>query len=512
MHFCRSVLKSATLFAALMALLISLVPVTAEAAPGRARVINGNVRTADDKPLRVAPWFMDTWHYNDFNNNRGTYRNYFNNLKGYGINCVRICPWMGAYDRNLATDTNTRNQYLDIIKTVVGWAAQEDMYVIVNCHTQFHATWNYNIVRNFWDEALKTSNYSNGLNLANQTHVIFELTNEPQPNQAKGDYQRLYNFVRGKAPNTHFILASHFKADDQGFNRNDLASLNVDWSKTSYGFHAYDWPNNNGNINPNSMNYAVNEFRNNGYPIICTEMFSLEDPDNLPMNFNNIGENIENAEDLNMSWAVWAPRANYQAIGNGNDQFNQYHDQIKFDSRFTNELSSRGIDLNNTSGGGNAGGGNNGGGDNGGGNNGGGSATFPGPLKLTNQWKQWNVDVQGTWDWAGIIIKPANGSNNQKWDLVPVSGTSDVYRIKHTPTGKYLTSQNANEWSQVLLAPLNTGWWSQMWVVSDAGGGNYRLKNRWTNYYLSCQGDNGGDVYQAGLRSNWSSQKWKFPQ
>ncbi|MEO1237624.1 MAG: cellulase family glycosylhydrolase [Planctomycetota bacterium] len=478
----------------------------AGAAPARAKVQNGNVVTSSGQPLRIAPWFMDTWHYNDFNNNRGIYRNYFNTIKSYGINCVRITPYMGDYDRDLATNTNARNQYTDIIQTVVGWAGQEGLYVIVNNHTRFHSTWNYNVARNFWDQVLKPGNYSNNLNLANQTHVLFELTNEPQPNQAKGDYQRLYDFVRNKAPNSHIIIGSHFKADDQGFNRNDLAALNVDWSKTSYGFHAYDWPDGNGNITPNSMNYAVSEFRNNGYPIICTEMFSLETPDDLPMNFNNIGETIEAAEDRNISWAVWAPRANYQAIGNGNDQFNQYHDQIKFDSRFTNELSSRGINLGDTSGGGNSGGGN------GGGNNGGGSGTFPGPLELKSQWKQWNVDVEGSWDWAGAIIKPDNNGSTQKWDLVKVDGTSDVYRIKHTPSGRYLTAVDTNEWSQCRIAPLNNGWWSQMWVLSDAGSNSYRLKNRWTNYYLSVQGDDGGDVYQAGLRSNWSSQRWKFPQ
>ncbi|MEO0515361.1 MAG: cellulase family glycosylhydrolase [Planctomycetota bacterium] len=479
------------------------IPTEAFAAPGRAQVVNGNVRTADNKPLRIAPWFMDTWHYNDFNNNRTTYRNYFNTIKSYGINCVRITPYMGDYDRDLATDTNTRNQYLDIIQTVVDWAESENLYVIVNNHTRFHSTWNYNVARNFWDEVLKTSNYSNNLNLANKTHVLFELTNEPQPNQAKGDYQQLYNFVRNKAPNSHIIIGSHFKADDQGFNRNDLAALNVDWSKTSYGFHAYDWPDGNGNITPNSMNYAVSEFRNNGYPIICTEMFSLEDPDNLPMNFNNIGETIEAAENRSISWAVWAPRANYQAIGNGNDQFNQYHDQIKFDSRFTNELSSRGIDLNSTSGGGN-----NGGGNNGGGNNGGGTADFPWPRKLVNQWTQEIVAPAGNWNYAPIVSEPEQNTSYPKWDLEKVSGTDDVFRIKNTATGKYLTAPDTNLWSQLRLQPLNTGWWSQMWVVTSDGNNQYLVKNRWSNHYMTGNND---IVYQTDLRT-WSSQRWKFPQ
>ena len=329
-------------------------PTDAEAQRARARVSGDVLVTSDGGRLRGAPVFFDNWNHTDFDQKRSTYRQEFERVtRDFGLNVVRICPYMGSYEINLKTNNSLREDYMDWILTYVKWARDNNVYAIINCHNQTQG-WNKQAVLDFWEVVMDPNQNADGMNFANQSHVMFELTNEPLVNESKGDWQAIYDFVRGKAPNSIIIVGSLIGPDQNGYSPNDLNALNVDWSKTVYGFHCYQ-----GAFDPvgsplddrvwtiqapKFTNYSSSK-NPNGFPVLCTELVSLTNANDLPINYDILGKTIRQAEDAGIGWITWAPRMQYQAIGNPTDSFNIYHNDIDFDGNFINAMNANGLSV-----------------------------------------------------------------------------------------------------------------------------------------------------------------------
>lgn len=60
-----------------------------------------------------------------------------------------------------------------------------------------------------------------------------------------------------------------------------------------------------------------------------------------------------------------------------------------------------------------------------------------------------------------------------------------IYRIKNAWGGVYLHANGDTDGSSVVLKNLETGWWTQQWIVENVSGNTYRMKCRWGETYLS---------------------------
>jgi mannan endo-1,4-beta-mannosidase len=55
---------------------------------------------------------------------------------------------------------------------------------------------------------------------------------------------------------------------------------------------------------------------------------------------------------------------------------------------------------------------------------------------------------------------------------------------------------------------FNSNWWSMMWFMEQVTANEYRLRNRWSNLYLTQQTN--GDVIQSALNTNNLLQRWNL--
>ena len=484
----------------------------AEAAPARAKIDNdNNVVTHTNKPLRGAPWFMDTFGYDHFNNNRSTYENYFATVRDYGINTVRIAPYMFSYDVNFqAADgfgAEVRRKYTDYILTCVKWAAKYDIYAVINLHTQQSNKWDKGNIRAFWETILDPSQNADNMNYANQSHVIFELFNEPDwkdpdGNSRLGDYQEIYNLVRDAAPDSMILIGSHVGAKRQNFAPSNLASLSVDWSKSAYAYHVYEGPGasdgSGDRIDPKQWE-AGDDFRDS-YPTIVTELYSLTNANDFPIDWRTLRITVSQGEARDWSWMCWAPRVNYANL-NG-DGSGTTHDESKFDDQFTDELAKEGVDLSDTAGGV--------GGDDGGGDN-----PYAGDRRVRDQWKGYVLQPSGTSNNNWVLMKIQEGITQQKWQIERVGTTGNTYRFKNPWSGKYLTVPSRDtDYGVVQIHGLRDNWSSQKFAIEDAGNGRKYVRCQWNSRYLVSRGDAGGTLRNAALTDTnrgWGSIQWKFP-
>ena len=337
--------------------LLSLVAAGAPAALAErptALIQNDRLLTSDGGTLRGAPVFFDNWNHRDFAANRELYEAEFRAVvNDYGMNVVRICPYMGTYGINLKTNSTLRAEYMDFILTYVKWAEKYGVYAMINCHNQ-SGGWGEQAVRDFWEVVLDPANNADGLDFTTKSHVMFELTNEPDPQASKGDWQGIYDLVRAKAPDSILIVGSLVGPDKDGYAPQDLDRLDVDWSKTAYGFHCYEGAfEPQGSVpNPKVWTQQARAFmdfespRNpEGFPVVCTELVSLTRANDLPIDFSILGHTVEQAEDAGIGWVTWAPRFQYRSIGNPTDSFNIQHEQIDFDLNFKQTMEARGLSV-----------------------------------------------------------------------------------------------------------------------------------------------------------------------
>ncbi len=247
----KSLVRIATLVAISLITLVLSVRAHA-AARGRVSVVNNSVVTDQRTLLRGG----SLWLTSDQIPFLAYYQSDepWQRAKANHMNAIRIAATYGS-----PGDTFNIGDYEYYLDMLIDRAATENMYVIIDWHNGTDGTHSMNVStgQTFWGTIAPR--------YADRTNVLYELCNEPVA-WSVGDYtaqdiqdqQTLYNLMRQNAPATHIIVLS-FAVSNPGM-ENLAKKLNVDWTKTSVGFHGY-WQNSSQSI---SQLKAV-------YPAIDTE-------------------------------------------------------------------------------------------------------------------------------------------------------------------------------------------------------------------------------------------------
>ena len=270
---------------------------SAEADRPRVRTRQGNVVADDGTRLRGTAFFLDLFDTEDFRAHREEYRETFRKVsRDYHLNCVRICPWIGTWDYDVGGNRHHRESFVDMVDAVVDWCGEDDIHAVVNLHTKFGTEVDPAKAKAFWD--VFAPRY------ADRTHVAYELINEPEESSSLANMAELYRHVRGIAPDTHLILFSPNNASKITLDELKAASVGIDYANASFGWHCYEWYADK----PVEWRHAF-ALRRAGVPVICTEFFSLDRADNMPIDWEHLIGNIRFAEKGKFSWMQWGPFA-----------------------------------------------------------------------------------------------------------------------------------------------------------------------------------------------------------
>lgn len=292
---------------------------------GRPIIVDGHLRAENGTPLRMAAFLADVFFdIPDMQANESLFRDYFTTVSvTYHMNGVRITPWMGQYDVDVDDPTN-QARLIYFIDKLVDWAEEDGIYAVVNNHTQYNTTINYTVWQKFWNIF--------GDRYKDKTHVIYEITNEPEPTSADTHMTNMYNYVRAMAPNTHIIVWSF--ADAYDLNTTLLGNHSgINYSNASVGYHVYY------ELGTGRWDH-METIKNTGpYPIIATEFHSLTNANDLPIDYQYLMTNIKNAEAKNESWMQWAPQATYRTVSKDPD----WEEGNRFSPTYLSQLDAYGI-------------------------------------------------------------------------------------------------------------------------------------------------------------------------
>lgn len=463
---------------------------------GRVKIQDGNVVADNGTRLRGAPFFLDHFSIDDMRNNESTYRNYFKSIsQTYNMNLVRICPWIGDWEVMNREDRwyeKNRDDYIYMTDKAVQWAAEDGIYAVVNLHMRFNTYADVQRAKDFWD--VFAHRYES------RTHVIYELVNEPNPASVKDTYNMrdIYQYVRRKAPSTHLILWSIADPDSLPVSAVRTRSEGIDYSNASVGFHTYDWL-----IGKDFRWKKAKEYRDNGFPVINTEFFSLTDADNYPIAWEYVVDNVRMAEQDGFSWMQWSPVFNYRFTNQGLS-----NNDLKFTDTYKNRIRDG---YNGVQGIGYFWGKDNG------------TGTPPPSNDSRNDYNQGSSFAgykRFKDDWQGFYAhasSTANGATTQAANLRPDWGTQkwefelaygNTYRIRNVWTGKYLTAETNQAWSSVTTRLSEPNWSSQRWVLERAQNNSVRIKSEWSGYYLNSTGSEWGGFALGPLDTGWGSMRF----
>ncbi len=266
----------------------------------RVKVADGTLVAPDGRPLRGASFFMDLYGVEDMRENEEKYREYFQSIfEPHDLNCVRIGAWMGDWKYDIAGDEKHRTEYLYVIDKAVDWCEDSGVYAIVNLHIRYKTTVELQKAKAFW--SVIAPRYKD------RKHVIYELTNEPEPKSSLQHTPAIYAHVKSLAPQTHQILYSHVAATQLKVDELKSATKDVDFTNASVGFHCYD------NVLMNTIQWDhAQKLRAAGFPIICTEFLSLTNNNDMPIDYKNLMHCMMRAEERKMAWISWGPFAQYR--------------------------------------------------------------------------------------------------------------------------------------------------------------------------------------------------------
>jgi hypothetical protein len=224
----------------------------------RVRVINGELRTDRGSLLRGVTVAPD--EYPNFVVDRAL----FDQLKAAGLNALHV------YLENWNIATGLRVAQAD---TIVSLAAAAGVYVVFGLGAGSQGArggpgqFDIEKVRSFW--------YYYAGRFAEQTHVLFEVHNYPEP-ACKGTWptatlameREAYQIIRRLAPQSHILLMSYGSMPTTEALNSAVDSLTgVDWSNASIAAHDY------ADCVPLARHHEVIEAaRLRGIPILITEV------------------------------------------------------------------------------------------------------------------------------------------------------------------------------------------------------------------------------------------------
>ncbi len=171
----------------------------------------------------------------------------FTTMRMCGMNAIHI------YGEN--NDANPVGFEADNIDTLVEWCRRESLYVVLTFGNS--AVPNYNKLYDFW--RFYAPRY------ANQTHVIFEIKNEP--GEVVQMTKQASQIIRESAPQTHIMCfsPSNVKGGPSGIlNAIQAVGDAVDWSNASVAFHSYG-------SSGAFLEGVIKAINDAGYGMTCTE-------------------------------------------------------------------------------------------------------------------------------------------------------------------------------------------------------------------------------------------------
>ncbi len=154
-------------------------------------------------------------------------------IKQCGVNCVHV--YFEKYDASYCYPGYNAER----MDTLVEWCREESLYVIMTIGSSILGPWSaekmkdVNAIKAIWE--VYAPRY------ADQTHVIYEIKNEPgwaEVNIARA----CYPIMRAAAPETHILQGSY--SNVAGGPSRVLAPIDslkgvIDWSNASIAFHGY---------------------------------------------------------------------------------------------------------------------------------------------------------------------------------------------------------------------------------------------------------------------------------
>ena len=253
----------------------------ARSSPGRPVIKDGTVRTAGGTLMRG----MITGAYEMLMTD-GMEISYDDiaRIRENGMNCVRFTiPIVWPYDQN--EDENLK--YLEAADLFVKWAAELGLYVWVGPSLIVDDSGSvfYDHMFDYWQ--IVAPRYKD------EPHVFYDAMNEmgepeeghPQRGQSPLYMARAYDLIRALAPDTLCILWSFshtFDLDETLWSITEmekLVSTPITWGNEAVGFHAYEATNgyreDDAWLYYELMRSVIKWFRQNGYPIMNTEVPSL---------------------------------------------------------------------------------------------------------------------------------------------------------------------------------------------------------------------------------------------
>lgn len=309
-RLCRTIRPLTALLIAVALAAAFFRPCTAQAAPSEPRpatapaalihegpALNGALRTegaqlvnASGKPLQLRGMSTHGIHW---------YPQYANpmalrQLKGLGANLFRVAMYAdsehGAY--NESKEARERNLYL--LNLAVGWALEEDMYVIIDWHLLKDETPLRHLenARRFFSE-------SSALYAGNPA-VIYEICNEPNGDTSWEDIRKyaeqIIPVIRQNSPDALIIVGTpEFSSKIDAVKSAPLAFPNVMYAYHYYPGHAGD-------------GYAplLEGMLRDGLPVFVTEWGVDKNPQTGELELDKAQEFADFMRSRRISWANWS--------------------------------------------------------------------------------------------------------------------------------------------------------------------------------------------------------------
>ncbi len=228
---------------------------------------------------------------------------YYERIRNVGLNAVRvICfdPWQRAnkFPHYNIDNPSDLQEFLSCLDVVVKLTAEHGLYAMINYHDI--GAYDFDHLQTFWK--IVAPRY------AKNTHVFYELANEPvswfpehYSDRVIQHQQKIYEFVRELAPDTHLVLLTFPNSESAkgSCTMTDVAELLtvVDWSNASVGFHPYY---------TKGTSDAIVELKSK-FPVVNTEMEIANasgGKDIVAMDGEEWG--FQTMERLGISWFAWS--------------------------------------------------------------------------------------------------------------------------------------------------------------------------------------------------------------
>lgn len=268
--------------------------------PARVKVIKttkgSTIATADGQRLRGVPMAYLTSVLNDPFDNIVFNANFYKKAHNMGFNAVKCFAENPDLNDEAALMTS-----LSICDSIVNLTSKYGLQLLLNAgNIAYYQNPNPAELK----RRIEYNQIFNGIlanRYKNRTHVIFEQQNEPIYNiltpypTVIQDIANCYTLMRKVAPDSHITLFSLMMSC--GYSMLDMAKsldakVNVDWTKTTFGYHTYGCNNNTEILELEAE-----------YPVVQTEFW----PERDMKDGNSFGTpyETEGLEKEEISWFIW---------------------------------------------------------------------------------------------------------------------------------------------------------------------------------------------------------------